>query len=1472
MVRLAGSIALERGDLVVSERDLPGRQLRAAFVFLVLGRGRPISHDELAEALWPEGPPATWQAALRGIVSKVRGFLEAGAIDGAAALVGEAGRYRLDLPSDAVVDVEQAEAAVDEAAGALDDGSIEQARTLASEARAVLTQPLLPGVDAPWLDRWRDELGVAHVRALGVLGTCRLRAGEHGDARTVFEEIVRYDPFDEVAWRGLMEVHAAAGRTAKALAVYEELRDLLADELGADPSPATRELHLRLLRGEHVADDEPVASTDVAQEVQDALDEVPYRGLEHFREQDADRFFGREPDVQRLVGMLGRHRFVAVVGSSGSGKSSLVRAGLLPTLARGGLPDADTWAYATLVPGDDPLQSLSGALADVWPIVDRRLLADRLRVEASALDETVARLLAGASTGRRLLLVVDQFEELFSLTRDAGAREAFIDALLDAARSPAGRILIVLTMRADFVARAAEHVRLAEALTTSQFVLGPLDPDGVERAIEGPLRRVGARFEDGLVARILTDVVGEPGALPLLQHALLELWTRRTDDGVLTRQAYEEIGGVAGALARRAETTYAGFDHDHRTLARRVLLRLTEPGEGTDDTRRRATMTELSGIGDPDEVEEVVRALADARLLTTGVDHDGVRTIEVAHEALIRGWPRLAGWIDDDREGLRLHRRLTVASRDWDRAERDEDLLWRGGRLATAVPWAEQHLDDLDDLEAAFLRASREAEEQALRRRRRLQRTLLSVAVGAAAVLAVLALVAVGARNDAEDQRQLARSRGIAAESTNALGSDPELALLVALEAYEVAPTLEAEAAIRAAHERNDLRWQTDGPYDRVQVDPAGTVVVAAGYAPDGGILGLYDLTTGAELATATFPGTRGMVDVVFASDGRIAAVEQNGEVVVLAPDLDELARLPNAAFVSWSPDDRYLIGATVDTGVWVANGTTYELLFQLEEAGLFDALGASPTGGGSHPGSFTADGHVLLQTGLFSERPRHYVLELASGNVVAEFPSEPGIDVSAFGPAGERVAYETAATLEVVATDDWTSVRSWPLETGLADLVWIDASRVGLLTDAGTVEVLDVDEGSVTALTGLTGARGLHVVADRLVGFGTQGAVVWDPDTGARLDEIVGAPFAGAQVYGLEADARSLVIAFESGLAAFDVDLEGAGGKVLATETLTRGPWYGELSSGHVVALTMGIPGPIQVLDLDRMEVVHEAVSMAGEGLAVSDTGTSVATGSGTDPARMSIYDQQLRELASWQVFDEDECPPEETCHLAGFAFSPDGGRVAVGSRQGVVRVFEIDGTLVREFPPEPVHVGSRVRLAFTADGRRILRSMLHPTDPHALLDLDDGSVTPIGGHEGRAGDLVARSIVTGAIALGDLNGRVTVHDPETLEIVRILEHSAGIKSIDFVGRDRILVAAGETATLWDLRSGRPIAAFGGNPSELRGALWLEDDRVATFDRAGDVRLHRCRACGPMDEVVAAARGSVTRALTPAERALYLG
>ncbi|WP_307678348.1 hypothetical protein [Streptomyces sp. V4I2] len=540
-------------------------------------------------------------------------------------------------------------------------------------------------------------------------------------------------------------------------------------------------------------------------------DDSPYPGLARFETGDGEYFHGRDDLITELLRLSSRTRFAAIVGASGSGKSSLLRAGLVPALrptADGGRGyAADRFRSPRPTTGDSRRYAADGVPASCPPTdVSRphtvdpvpRIAAIRLFTPGPHPTRTRDPLFTPHDAPGDTLLVVDQFEEVFTLCTDADERARFLSRLL-AAVDPANRLRVVVAVRADFYGRCADHGPLAEALRDSALLVGPMSPRALREAVVRPAAARRLVVERALTARIVADVAGEPGGLPLMAHALREVWRRRSGK-TLTLAAYDAVGGVQGAVAHTAEAVHIRCTPAEAAALRALLLRLVNPGDGTEDTRRPADREEL----DADETTaRVLERLVDSRLLT--VDGD---TVDLAHEALLGAWPRLRGWLDEDRERLRMHRRLTEAARGWAELDRDAGALYRGTRLTEARETfgdgGEQGAaqGQLNRLERGFLAASVAAYEHGRRVAARTARRLRALSGGLAVLLCLAVVAGLVAWRQGEvsaRQRDEAEARSVAALAGTLRSTEPRTAMRLALAAWRTADLPETRESLRTA-------------------------------------------------------------------------------------------------------------------------------------------------------------------------------------------------------------------------------------------------------------------------------------------------------------------------------------------------------------------------------------------------------------------------------------------------------------------------------------------------------------------------------------------------------------------------------------------------------------------------------------------------------------------------------------------------
>jgi WD40 repeat protein/energy-coupling factor transporter ATP-binding protein EcfA2 len=952
----------------------------------------------------------------------------------------------------------------------------------------------------------------------------------------------------------------------------------------------------------------------------------PYRGLLAFEPENHDLFFGREGILRDLLDRLASNRFVAVVGASGSGKSSLVRAGVIAGIHQDDLPGVSNAALMT--PGANPVEGLRNARA-----FDHHLL------------------------------VVDQFEEAFTVCQDDSQRARFFEELL------AYRGTVLIALRADFYGHCVAHDGLARVVSRNNVLLGPMTEDELRRAVVSPAEAGGFSLEPGLVELVLRDAAGEPGALPLLSHALMETWTRR-DGRTLTLDGYQDAGGVPGAIARTAEEVHDLCTGDERRLMRRVFLGLTDLGEGTEDTRRRVPLSELAADAESQTaLVGLIDTLTNARLLTLD---DG--TAQVAHEALIREWPRLRGWLNEDREGLMLHRHITQSARGWDAAGRDPGELYRGARLAAALDWAGGSVD-LTGEERAFLEESAAAHEHELTEARRRARRLRGLLAGVATLL-VLALaaglVALLQRQNARRSATLAQAGRLAAESREVAGAHPDLGLLLALEGERLRSSVDTLGALVGALEH--------GSRIRASLQEFDSPVNATAFSPDGKLLAtatqegttLWDTATWRRVGPPLRSSQGGWEGVDFSPDGRTLAIAgRRGRVelwdVSARKELRELtdpaaaAGEPALAVVRYSPD-----GKVIAAGPQETNHVT-----------RWDA----------------ATGHVI-------GRP-----------ITTHPPGTGGAHSISFSPDSNRIAVPGArGTVGIWDVATGRRVRA-PLAIGRADVhaaIFADGGRrVIAADDSGSVSMVDVETGKPIGhplSVGDKPAGLLDLSPDgRLVAAASfEGPVfVWDVKTGAAYGSPLTADTSPGNDVAFSPDGRTLVSSHQRAAVVWNVNGDQAIGKPLGGPTEVTTDVAFSPDGKRVVAGT-----------LDGDAVVYDTTTRRN---ALRIDGGSVVTAVASRPdgklIAVGTIDGHVR------FFDPKSGAPvgrpldEGNLPIWQLAFSPDNSLLAVAvdrngvtgftkqQRQGEVQLWDVHSRRQAGRPIAP-GAGSVLSVAFSRDG----------------------------------------------------------------------------------------------------------------------------------------------------------------------------
>jgi len=1234
---------------------------RALLAYLALEADRPTPREVLAGLLWPESPASEALRNLRTALYRLRRAL--GDRDATRPLI-EATRQSLQLAlsrdiwvdaraftdlTDACRDHEHLDASIcPECVGRL------------AEAVELYCGDLLEGLYLPspafeaWRQTWSQSLAGTLSWALAALVAHCTSQGDLDRGIGYARRSLSVDPLDEPTHRRLMSLYARSDRRADAVRQYETCRRVLEAELCVAPSTQTEDLYQRLL-------DDALPATEtvdaaVGREVR-RVGPCPYRGLAAFRESDAEVFFGREAFVAALAQAVATPpHLTTVVGPSGSGKSSVVAAGVLPQLRASG-----DWHIVTLRPGRQPWRSLAGALIPLLEpdlsatarIVERRRLAEALRNGNAALEDILV-VIAESRPGKPILLSIDQFEETYTLCADTGARSAFVDALVAVAgagsggrygRAPAS---VLLTLRADFVGQALAHRAFAEALQAGIQLLGPMSRDELRATIEKPAASQGAVFEAGLVERLLDDVAGAPGNLPLLEFALTLLW-ERLDHGWLTHAAYEAIGRVQGALAQYAQEEFDALTPEDQALARRIFVQLVQPGEDTEDTRRVATRTDLSGppapadaagSSGPEEPTEplaeenawgLVQHLADRRLVVTGRDAaTGAETVEVVHEALIQHWEQIQTWMAEDRAFRTWQERLRVSVGTWLDTDRDEGVLLRGVPLGEAEGWLADRRDGLGPTEAAFVEASIDLRERrAAEREAQLQREREA------------------ARQLAEAHEQALRQAaiGLAAEAKSLMQTPhQDVAVLLALEAVERFPyTWQAEQALAhvVLNWRLMMQFAHEVPiYSRPEISPDGSRFLTA---DERGTLRTWDVASGALLLSVqAYTGT----------------------------DAEH-------HWAYWSPSADRILTCTLRGGiprVW--------------DAGTGELLAQYPTTRGDAGGEWSPDGaHIVSR----SDRLATVVWDAGTGDAVHVLPAKQEV-LAEYSPNGRRLATSDGRIWSAKTGEELQSLEGYgdvvagsgsPPMGGLADsdaftpITWSpDGTRIGA-SKGDTAYVWDARTGQVALVLPTDyGARAKlwwSPSGDQILALAwdiVAPAIVWDGATGATLQRLPCSTPVNWGLYPWAPDGDLILLPYRNGkIELWDADA----GRLLLSMAADSGwceaNWLPD-GSGFI---TTGADGNAR---LWRTSTAASVVNRYRNQAPMISAGYAVCPVWSPDSFQVARSYADAT-VVIWSTVTGEELlrftrPGTPAVVLRRLAWSPDGRRIVTGSRNGAVDIWD--------------------------------------------------------------------------------------------------------------------------------------------------------------------------------------------------------
>ena len=1294
-VSVLGPVVVEPLDRPLSPRD------RVVLTALALGSGEPISGERLADALWGDDVPSSWNKVVQGCIVRLRRALGTDAIE--THPLG----YRLSVPPDDI-DLRRFERLLGRSRELLALGQVERAMVAADEALALWRgRPLVDAED--WEPARVEALRLEELRldAEELRLDAALRSGRHREVLASARAYVEASPTRERRWELLALAQYRAASQGDALRTLNEARAVLGRELGVDPGPDLVALEQAILR-----QDPSLAPPEAPAE---AGATCPWPGLPAYGIDEAESFFGRERETATCLHRLATDGVVVVVGPSGSGKSSLVRAGIAGSLRRNGR------RVVVLTPGSRPRDALT----------------------------------ALPSTGQPAVVIVDQCEEAVTLCEDADERSAFFDALV----AYAGSRPLVVALRADRVGDVSSHHGFARLVERGLFLLGPMSEANLRAAIDGPARQSALLLEPGLVDLVVRDVLDEPGALPLMSHALLQTWARR-QGRTLTVAAYQETGGIRGAVAQSAESVYAAVDPDHRSKLRELLLRLVAPGDSSEPARARVPRHALTAHP---ANEELIERLVTARLLTSDDE-----VVELAHEALARAWPRLRDWLQEDVEGVRALRHLTAAALEWDALGRPESELYRGVRLAQALAWRARTQPELTAAERAFLEASVELEATELhiaqaqvtserRTVRRLRRLVIGVALLAtAAVLA--SAVALGQRSRADDEARIAEARRVSAQALVARPYDR--ALLLAVEAVRLWDSAETRGNLLTTIARSgDVMGLLRSPGDRLldfDLTPTSGNVAVADVA---GHVTLFDVAT-RDVVARLSDAEVAYGAPTFSPDGNDLAVSRiapscfyespcDASIDVFAADDLRPRRLrysglgSRAADIAYSPDGSLIAGAahfavaepSANIAVWRA-GVPGEPLrrLTLEDRGI--DLTSSPDAAPRGWIRFSPDGTKLYASGAGPV----VVFDVASGGPLRSFDGQGGLALSA---DGTTIAIARAATR--VALVDASSGATRAELTGHGALVTAaafsaDGRFVATTSNDETVAIWDTATGERVRL--LEG----HAGSVRDVAFGVDGGTLYTSaaDRSVFMWNISGSSglsrSVGEWTLDVAAEATTLVSPSADSIAvladrAHLVDVRAERVIELAVEPYEVA--WGSYSPDGRSLVTVGGDGATKLWRIaDGVLVASQdgrghdnlgAVAFAqdGKGVAVADadgtirelsattlqpTGRTVhvglsVTGIRTAPGgRFAVIASSGDGDGTDIVFGElgaDRVSKSVHIESAGprANFSADGSRYAFGGFDGRLGVVDVATGRVTG-PRDPVHAGPIAWVTFSPDG----------------------------------------------------------------------------------------------------------------------------------------------------------------------------
>ena len=1164
----------------------------------------------------------------------------------------------------------------------------------------------------------------------------------------------------------------------------------------------------------------------------------PYKGLLAFQETDGDRFFGRELEIDQLWEKFrSLHeqadavRILPIYGPSGSGKSSLARAGLIPELARRPLPGSDRARVAVLVPSNRPLEALAMVLArvatnDPVPAEKSEEFERLLKRQSEAGEYEGLRRIANALPEiafKPLIVLVDQLEEVFTLCEDPGEREAFIGNLLCAAAESSNRVSAIVTLRSDFLGATQKHPRLNQLIASQGVFVAAMSVEGLREAITKPAELAGHPLDLGTIDRLIEQTEEREGALPLLQFALTRIW-QGLAEGQEPAETLRAIGGVGGALAGEAQRIYDTLNPDDQEIARRVFLGLVQLGEGSKDTRRRTELERI--ISHRDSLEQVQKVIArfsapGVRLITLS-DNAGTETAEVTHEALFDHWQQMKVWLDGSRSDLRFQRRLDEAATLWDESGRPEGNLWRSPDLDVLRQYHERASNDMTPLQVEFFKAAIAATEKAVKEKKRQRQLLVMVlSTGLVATSSAALFSAIKVRESEIGQIQTSVALSVAKLANNqdleasvesiragkalqrsffqAILPDPQLQPSVLRQLQETANT---------GQEQNRLD-RHQGSVRSVVFSPDGKQLATSGADST---VRLWNLS-GKQLAELKAP--QGSVwSVVFSPDGKQLATS-GGDSTVRLWNLSgkQLAELKGhqggVNSVVFSPDGKQLATSGDDgtARLWNLSGK------QLAEL-------KAPQGGVNSV-VFSPDGKQLATSGG-DGTARLWNL---SGRQLAELKGhQESVNSVVFSPDGKQLA---------TSGDDGTA-RLWNLSgKQLAELKGHQGSVNSVVFSPDGKQLATSGDDGTARLWNLSGKQ----LADLKAPQGGVWSVVFSPD-GKQLatrgeDGIVRLwDSSGKQLADLKApqgsvwsvvfspDGKQLATSGDDGTAR----LWNLSGKQLAELKAPQGSvWSVVFSPDGKQLATSGDDGIVRLWDSSGKQLA-ELKGHQGNVLSVvfSPDGKQLATSGADSTARLwNLSGKQLAELKGHQG------------SVNSVVFSPDGKQLATSGADGTVRLWNLSGKQLAELKG---HQGVVLSVVFSPDGKQLATSGADGTA--RLWNLSGKQLAELKVPQGGVWSVVFSPDGKQLATRGE-DGIVRLWDSSGKQLAELKAPQGSVNSVVFSPDGKQLATHVEdgTARLWD-SSGKQLAELKAPQGSVNSVVFSPDGKLATSGADGTTRL----------------------------------